>query len=99
MRAVRLTERQIEGIKSAVREVFGGSAKVYLFGSRTDTSRKGGDIDLLVLVEGGKDIYQKKIQLLGRLYKVLGERKIDLIVTDRPETDIEKHAITEGIEL
>ncbi|WP_456393671.1 nucleotidyltransferase domain-containing protein [Persephonella sp.] len=99
MRAVRLTDRQIEGIKSAVREVFGDSARVYLFGSRTDISKKGGDIDLLVLVEDGEDMYQKKIQLLGRLYKVLGERKIDLIVTDRPETDIEKHAITEGIEL
>ncbi|WP_457624397.1 nucleotidyltransferase domain-containing protein, partial [Persephonella sp.] len=65
MRAVRLTDRQIEGIKNAVREVFGDSARVYLFGSRTDISKKGGDIDLLVLVEDGEDMYQKKIQLLG----------------------------------
>ncbi|WP_456402307.1 hypothetical protein [Persephonella sp.] len=60
MKTVRLSEKQIENIKNAVREIFGGSAKAYLIRSRTDISKKGGDIDLLILVKDRKGLYEKK---------------------------------------
>ncbi|NPA58434.1 MAG: nucleotidyltransferase domain-containing protein [Aquificae bacterium] len=99
METVRLTGKQLKGIKEAVKEVYGSSARVFLFGSRTDRSRKGGDVDLLVVVNGGREIYGKRIELLGKLYRVLGERKIDLIITDKPETEVEKKAFAEGVEI
>jgi len=53
-------------------------AEVYLFGSRTDDSARGGDIDLLVL---SKRIgLMKKLEILAQLHDKLGERKIDLII-------------------
>ena len=53
-------------------------AEVYLFGSRTDDTARGGDIDLLVL---SKRIgLMKKLEILAQLHDKLGERKIDLII-------------------
>jgi predicted nucleotidyltransferase len=50
-----------------------------LYGSRADDSKKGGDIDLLILTEGSHD---RSIQykIMASLYKALGERKIDLLI-------------------
>ncbi|MDH5719770.1 MAG: nucleotidyltransferase domain-containing protein [Spirochaetia bacterium] len=35
-------------MKSKAEEVFGSNAKVYLFGSRAEDTKKGGDIDLFI---------------------------------------------------
>ena len=45
---MRLTQEQITTITHAVRQTVGVDARVSLFGSRLDDSRKGGDIDLLI---------------------------------------------------
>ena len=42
---MRLTPAQQHTIKATAAEVFGTEVKVSLFGSRTDDTRKGGDID------------------------------------------------------
>ncbi|MBL6986456.1 MAG: nucleotidyltransferase domain-containing protein [Methylobacter sp.] len=53
-------------------------AMIYLFGSRTDDTAKGGDIDLLVL---SKTInLMAKLEILAKLHQRLGERKIDIAV-------------------
>ena len=53
-------------------------AKIYLFGSRTDDSKKGGDIDLLVLSDtlSKKDIRKLRIEFI----KNFGEQKIDIVL-------------------
>lgn len=45
---MRLTVPQIEIIRSATRDFAGAGASAWLFGSRLDDNRRGGDVDLLI---------------------------------------------------
>jgi len=45
---MRLTPDQIATIKSTAKAELGEGAQVWLYGSRLDDQRKGGDIDLLI---------------------------------------------------
>jgi uncharacterized protein len=58
---------------------FDAKARVYLFGSRTDDRKLGGDIDLLIESAVLTPRDKRKIKL--RLYEQLGEQKIDLILS------------------
>ena len=53
--------------------------EVYLFGSRLDPSRKGGDIDLLVFSK--QDSFQLSQQITLRFFEKC-EEKIDVVVMD-----------------
>ena len=44
---MRLTPQQIHAIRQQVRSRMGDDARLWLFGSRTDDQRRGGDVDLL----------------------------------------------------
>ena len=48
---MRLTVSKRLTIRDTVRTVVGAGARVRLFGSRTDDSARGGDIDLLVALD------------------------------------------------
>eukprot|EP01032_Pedospumella_encystans_P024301 gene24301-27489_t len=45
---MRLTPAQIDTIQSTAQAVLGDDVQVWLYGSRLDEHRKGGDIDLLI---------------------------------------------------
>ncbi len=45
---MRLSSHQIQMINMAVHELAGSGATTWLYGSRLDDSRRGGDVDLLV---------------------------------------------------
>jgi predicted nucleotidyltransferase len=45
---MRLTPVQIDTIKSTATAVLGDGVQVWLYGSRLDDQRRGGDVDLLV---------------------------------------------------
>lgn len=79
---MRLTQDQIAAIHEAVAGVFGDRAQVWLFGSRVDDNKRGGDIDLLICPQPGDNdqLLRRKIRLLGRLEQALGERKIDIVI-------------------
>jgi predicted nucleotidyltransferase len=47
---MRLSDFQINSIKSTVKEVF-GDATTILFGSRTNDNLRGGDIDLYLVLK------------------------------------------------
>jgi predicted nucleotidyltransferase len=44
---MRLTQNEKDSIKKTFLEVF-GEGEIYLFGSRVDDSKRGGDIDLFI---------------------------------------------------
>ena len=56
---MRLTDFEANTIKQSACEVFGAKTQVFLFGSRTDDTKKGGDIDLYIKAETGKDLSTK----------------------------------------
>ena len=80
---MRLSSNQRTAIVESVRESYGPDAKVWLFGSRVDDTKRGGDIDLLVAAkaEPGQGVRQK-LRALGLIQRKIGEQKIDLVVTD-----------------
>ncbi len=107
MSRVRLSEKAIKAIKKCTFRIFGSNSKVYLFGSRTDLDRKGGDIDLLVVTpyKLGNNWSDKKRRLLAEIKVRLGDRKIDLLVYDGenidfpPTLELIRYAIETGVEL
>ena len=96
--AMRLSNDSMFTIKQAVNILFGKDAKVYLFGSRTDDAKKGGDIDLYIETACLEAVFDKKLSLLTELRKRLGDQKIDVIVNNfTKEKDIYKIAKNTGI--
>jgi predicted nucleotidyltransferase len=76
---MRLRKEQIELLKNKLYEL-SKDAKLYLFGSRMDDSKKGGDIDLLVISDtlSKKDLRALRIEF----FKYFGEQKMDIILDD-----------------
>lgn len=93
---MRLKELEINAIKNAVRE-FDEDAKIYLYGSRTDDSKKGGDIDLLIISDKIKTKEVRKIRL--KIFDIIGEQKIDIISTPTINSAFTEYAFKSGIRL
>ena len=55
-----------------------GKAQIYLFGSRVNDQKKGGDIDLLVLSE--RLDLSDKLKIKARIFQSLEEQKIDIVI-------------------
>ncbi len=96
---VRLSEFEINAIKSTAYEIFGKNSKIILFGSRANPNKKGGDIDLLIIPEKKDNLFEKKIKFLARTKMKIGEQKIDLILYKDGRSEIEKEALKNGVEL
>lgn len=99
---MRLTEAQLTAIRNSATEVFGEHAGVWLFGSRVDDTRRGGDIDLLVSpnLSDAAERLAAKLRFLARLERRLGERKIDVVVAaPDDEREIVKAAREHGVRL
>lgn len=86
---MRLTDQQRVIIRATVAETFGAGAEVWLFGSRADDSKRGGDIDLLIETDqvDVDAIARAEIALLTKLQMKLGEQKIDVLL-DYPSRKI-----------
>jgi predicted nucleotidyltransferase len=84
---MRLTPREVRAIRRVTTEVAGPLARVSLFGSRTRDDLRGGDIDLLLeLPEPTADKLGVSLRTSVQLQFAIGERKIDVLVTD-PQTE------------
>ncbi len=80
---MRLTDSQRKVLKQTVADIVGTDSRAWLFGSRADDAKRGGDIDLLIETQ---QILTRKAWLLcrpeGALAMRLGDRKIDTLIKD-----------------
>ena len=97
---MRLTESQRAIIKASVANVISPNSQIWLFGSRADDTKRGGDIDLLIETD---TILSNRVAALcrleGRLVMTLGDRKIDIILKDprTPDAPIHLAARAQGV--
>ncbi|MBV6510849.1 MAG: hypothetical protein FMNOHCHN_00327 [Ignavibacteriaceae bacterium] len=95
---MRLSSAQIKVIRNAVTDIFGEEGRVMLFGSRADDNKRGGDIDLYIETSEKANLLDKKVKLLVRLNRELGEQKIDVVINNfSNEKDIFNIARSTGV--
>ena len=93
---MRPSEHEKQVIKDAVRR-FDADAEIWLFGSRVDDRRRGGDIDLAVL---SRRIHQKdRHAIRHEICEWIGEQKIDLVVAPDLDHPMLAVAVEKGVPL
>jgi predicted nucleotidyltransferase len=96
---MRLTDFEQKMIKKAFIESF-EEGKIYLFGSRIDDNKRGGDIDLYLIPSQKFDNERdRKIKFLVKLDLYIGEQKIDVILAKDTSRLIEQEALKYGVKL
>ena len=76
---VRLSKAEIDNLKASVTSV-DPQASLYLFGSRTDLKKRGGDIDLLIISENIKKSDLTDIR--WNFFDEFGEQRMDILTDD-----------------
>lgn len=95
---MRLTNKEIQIIRQVAQQVYGEKVEVYLFGSRTDDSKRGGDIDLLIRSHSDHRNVLSRVRMAAQLKLQLGDQKID-IVGDYEDSSVVQDALKTGIRL
>ena len=83
--SMRLTPDQAQAIRQRIHTHMGQHARIWLFGSRVDDSRRGGDVDLYVEPETAPDL-TARLRCKSELADAL-DLNVDLIV-QQPDQDL-----------
>jgi predicted nucleotidyltransferase len=76
---MRLQQNEIKNLKQSTYQ-YDKQAKIYLFGSRVDDNKRGGDIDLLII---SKKITRQEIRMIKfSFYDEFGEQQLDILFDD-----------------
>ncbi|NWF66333.1 MAG: hypothetical protein HXX81_02580 [Campylobacterales bacterium] len=70
---------------------------MYLFGSRVDDNKRGGDIDLYIELDSFENIGKNKIEFLILLKRAIGEQKIDVVFDMGENRLIDINAKRDGV--
>lgn len=101
--SMRLTSFQQQTICQNACRYFGDMTHIWLFGSRVDDTKRGGDIDLYIEPENQEVsvLALAKLQFLRALHSALGEQKIDVVLglTNKNPLPIYQIAKETGIQL
>ena len=98
---LRLSSFEIESIKECIKRYFGKDCTIYLFGSRVDDTKKGGDNDDIYVIPKKKEMNDiiLKIKAKRCIKNRLGEQKIDIVFAKDSNSPIEKIALANGVQL
>jgi predicted nucleotidyltransferase len=91
---MRLSSQEIETIKGIVKNA-DHDAQIYLFGSRVDDKKRGGDIDVLIFSLNLND--DDKYKIKHDLWDQLGEQKIDIIIARDDSDPFTRIALREAV--
>ncbi|MBI4653445.1 MAG: nucleotidyltransferase domain-containing protein [Nitrospirae bacterium] len=95
---MRISREQIDFLKNEILAIV-PDAVVYLFGSRADDKKRGGDIDIMVL-SNRKIRWKEKATIRWHYFEKFGEQKLDIISSTFKEEDTFKQiALHEGVRL
>ena len=81
---MRISEIEKTTIVNAILEK-DKNAQIFLFGSRTDDFKKGGDID--ILIQSDEIGLLEIVKIKSTIFKNIPEQKIDLLVSKSNETN------------
>lgn len=90
---MRLYDDEINALNVAIENVRG---EVYIFGSRVDDTKKGGDIDVLIF---SKEEPYKLSQQVSLKFSSILNSKLDVIVFDKDNLKKEQQAFINTLQL
>jgi predicted nucleotidyltransferase len=93
---MRLTDFEVSSIRQTV-HALDPDASIYLFGSRADDDKRGGDIDLLIISDRLSTADAGPVR--WRLWELLGEQKIDIVIAKDDSEPFVRIALKEGVPL
>jgi predicted nucleotidyltransferase len=93
---MRLETEQVQAIREEIRQT-DPAAEIYLYGSRTDDSARGGDIDLWV--RSSRITYRETLRLLTRIKDRIGWQKIDLTINAGEDDVLAQLVAEKGVRL
>lgn len=83
---MRLSQQEVQSILRNVQKNMGTiPSSIYLFGSRLSDSKRGGDIDLVILVlsEHYSESILKKLNLKFDLELAMGDQRVDITIATK----------------
>ena len=101
---MRLSKKQLDAIHKSFVAHFLPLDALWLFGSRVDDLKKGGDIDFYIETHynDSAQAIEKQIHFLRDLKKAIGDQKIDVVlnvVNENKQQRIYDEAKTTGVQL
>ena len=82
LQKIRLSDYDLKAAISLFLKYFLKEDKLWVFGSRVEQDKKGGDIDLYIetYADTAQDALKMKNNFLWDLEQVIGEQKIDIVL-------------------
>jgi predicted nucleotidyltransferase len=93
---MRITNAEKKALTEAVRQV-DRDARIWLFGSRVDDTKKGGDIDIAIL--SPKIRLSERMGIRRNITDSIGEQKIDLVVSADGQDPFFRMAVETGVRI
>ena len=92
---MRLNSQEVKVLKERL-YLLSRSAKLYLFGSRVDDNKRGGDIDLLII---DNHLTKRDLRFLRvDFFKHFGEQKIDILLDNtKMKNPFVKHIFNKAV--
>ena len=87
---MRLSKDEVEFIKNTINSIL--KSEIYIFGSRLDDNKKGGDLDIYLIPKEKEDLSYK----VGLIRMILEERlliPVDIVIAKDKNREIEKEAL------
>lgn len=79
---MRLADHQISALKHLASELAGDDARLYVFGSRLDDSRRGGDLDLMLELSAPADNPALlAARFSARASRIVDGRSVDVLLS------------------